>query len=43
VAFATSNPTRRQIREWFDDCPQDVSKAEAIEWLVRKAMKEIEK
>jgi hypothetical protein len=43
VAFATSNPTRTQIREWFDDCPQDKSKADTVEWLVRKAMKEIEK
>jgi len=41
VGFVTSNPTRKQIRHWYDDCPQNLSKADTIEWLVRKAMEEI--
>lgn len=41
VGFAVSNPTRRQIREWFSDAPQNLSKADTVDWLVRKAMEEI--
>jgi len=38
VAFATSAPSRAQIREWFDDCPPGLNKADTVDWLVREAM-----
>ncbi len=43
VGFATSNPTRAQIRDWFDDCPPNLSKADTVDWLVREAMESLEK
>lgn len=38
VAFAISSPNRAQIREWFDECPPGLSKADTVDWLVREAM-----
>ena len=41
AGFAVSRPTRRQIRQWFDDCPPNLNKAATIEWLAQKALEEM--
>jgi hypothetical protein len=38
VAVAICRPTLKQIRDWYPDCPAGATKAEAIEWLARRAL-----
>jgi hypothetical protein len=37
VAFAISRPTLKQIQQWFP-VPTHLKKAEALEWLARRAL-----
>jgi len=41
VAFATTRPALKHIRAWYAECPAGLSKAEAVEWLARLALEEI--
>jgi hypothetical protein len=42
VAVAISRPALKHILFWYPDCPQGATKAEAIEWLARRALDTIE-
>ena len=40
LAFATTRPTKPNILFWYEDAPKNMKKAELIEWLAEKALKE---
>ena len=40
LAFATTRPTKTNILFWYEDAPKHMKKAELIEWLAEKALKE---
>lgn len=41
AAFAASRPSLAHIREWYKDLPRDLKKADAIEWLARRACESV--